>query len=181
MAGTKGQGMRATLFLDCDGVRVPYARRRRVVAARRPGLRRGLVQGRRFDPACLALLLELVQGQGLDVVLVSSWRYRLEAGTLLDHVASIGLSCDAVELKKRSDESRLLEVLDHVREHELERWIVIDDDPRRELRSLDLRLIVPNRHEGLTASDARDAREELERQASSLPKTPDGDRIVCAR
>lgn len=115
------QPTRAIVFLDFDGV-----------LNTRPWTERPEYLDRPLDPVLVALLGQLVAAAGAEVVLSSTWRSEgLDACRRHLQVAGFPSVERVVAVTAASSPwgGRAHEILDWVELHEVERFVVLDDDP----------------------------------------------------
>ena len=120
------------------------------------------IHDRPIDRSALALVQDLAERTAATVVIVSSWRRWFSPEVLAGHLEMHGLNVPIECAPLHSDGNRTREIRDWLAAHpEVTRWVVLDDDPMRELAALDPRVIRPRCRVGLTASEMVQAGEAI--------------------
>lgn len=105
------------IFLDVDGVLNQLDQNGIYYAKCYKGIRYPI------DPHCVDLILKLVEKTNAEIVIHSSWRNDEEAVKVLrDYIPEFTI-VDQTFLK------RLQSILEHVKNHDIKNYLIIDDEP----------------------------------------------------
>jgi HAD domain in Swiss Army Knife RNA repair proteins len=133
---------RRVIFLDIDGVLAPIRQWDRYGD---------------LDPACVAVLNEIVAAGDADVVVSSTWRHGktvAELQEMLDALGFAGCVLDKTPADTNGD-GRAGEIAAWLAEHDVSAYVIIDDHAG--MGELHARLVQTQSAQGLKPADARRA------------------------